>query len=238
MYLLYAYYSITMLLKLTFREALPLARKLRSDLRPHTRDLKSHGRCFDDSHAVEWARDNADSDEEVAVGRLNELVEWGLLVHTADPFTRFEVGGTKTSYCRTVDAILDAELTSSTGPGSPESSESAGGRTAMTTALTFREAHFLARVLRADLAPHTRNRRHRFKSCRKCFRASRALEWARENIDPDEEAAVGRLNELVDLGLLVLVVHPSKRFEAGESRALYLRTVDSVLDAELTNVAT
>ena len=91
---------------------------------------------------------------------------------------------------------------------------------------------------RDDLAPHTRNRRLRFKSCGKCFRASRALEWARKNIDPDEEVAVGRLNELVDLGLLMLVVDPSKRFEAGESRALYLRTVDSVLDAEMTNVST
>ena len=52
------------------------------------------------------------------------------------------------------------------------------------------------------------------------------------------ETAVGRLNELVDFGLLVLVSDPSKRFGAGESRSLYVRTVDSVLDAELTSVVT
>lgn len=89
----------------------------------------------------------------------------------------------------------------------------------------------LARKIRDDLRPHTRDRKWRFKSYRDCFRATHALSWALVNIDPDEAVAVNRLNMLIDHGLLTHVVDPTKKIRVGETRTLYFRIAsDEVLD--------
>jgi hypothetical protein len=97
--------------------------------------------------------------------------------------------------------------------------------------LDVRDAVALARKIRDDLRPHTRDRKWRFKSYPDCFRATHALSWARENIHSEEAIAVNRLNLLIDYGLLTHVVDPSKKIRVGETRTLYFRIAsDEVLD--------
>ena len=98
-----------------------------------------------------------------------------------------------------------------------------------------RYAVALARKIRDDLRPHTRDRKWRFKSYPDCFKATHALSWALVNIDPDEAIAVNRLNLLIDRGLLTHVVDPTKKIRVGETRTLYFRIAsDEVLDGAST----
>jgi hypothetical protein len=97
--------------------------------------------------------------------------------------------------------------------------------------LDVRDAVALARKIRDDLRPHTRDRKWRFKSYPDCFRATHALSWALVNIDQHEDIAVNQLNLLIDHGLLTHVVDPTKKIQVGETRTLYFRIAsDEVLD--------
>jgi len=99
--------------------------------------------------------------------------------------------------------------------------------------LSFRQAINLARKMCHDLRPLTKDRKWRFKSYTNCFKAAHAVSWALANINTDDCIAVNRLNQLVDYGLLVHVVDPSKKFRVGETRTLYFRTVNAdVFDRE------
>lgn len=98
--------------------------------------------------------------------------------------------------------------------------------------LDFRQAKDLARKMRDDLRPLTKDRTWRLKSYANCFKASHALSWALENISSEESISVIRLNQLVEYGLLAHVVDPSKRFRVGETRTLYFRMAHAILDAE------
>lgn len=100
---------------------------------------------------------------------------------------------------------------------------------------TFQQAVVLARRMRADLRPQTKDRKWRFKSYSDCFKASHAIAWALENIDEREPIAIMRLNQLVDYGLLCHVVDPSKKLRVRETRTLYFRIVnDEDLDRKET----
>jgi len=101
--------------------------------------------------------------------------------------------------------------------------------------LTFEQAVFLARKMRDDLRPHTRDRKWHFKSYSNCFKASHAVSWALDNISCDEQVAVNKLNQLICHGLLYHVVDHSKRFRVGESRTLYFRmSPDDILEVDVT----
>ena len=114
------------------------------------------------------------------------------------------------------------KMTSSHGAFSPSSP------------LGLRQATLLARRMRAQLAPHTKDRAWRLRVYKACFTAAHALAWAREHIGSSEEAAVVGLNSMVGYGLLVHVVDPEKRFRVGETRTLYFRMANCVLNAEET----
>jgi len=86
-----------------------------NDLRPHTKDrkwgFKSYSSCFKATHAVSWALENINTEESVAVNRLNQLVDYGLLAHVVDPSKKFRVGETRRLYFRMAHAdILDKEM--------------------------------------------------------------------------------------------------------------------------------
>lgn len=86
--------------------------------------------------------------------------------------------------------------------------------------------------MRHDLRPHTKDRKWGFKSYSSCFKAAHAVSWALENINTEESIAVNRLNQLVDYGLIVHVVDPSKKFRVGEIRTCYFRLAnDNILDS-------
>lgn len=104
--------------------------------------------------------------------------------------------------------------------------------------LDYPQAAVLARRMRADLRPHTKDRKWRFKSYPNCFLSSHAIEWAQESIDPEESIAIMRLNQLIDYGLLSHVVDPSKKLRVRDTRTLYFRIVhdeDMDLMIETTN---
>mmetsp|Transcript_32393 Transcript_32393/g.69938 ORF Transcript_32393/g.69938 Transcript_32393/m.69938 type:complete len:660 (-) Transcript_32393:76-2055(-) len=113
------------------RQATALARKMRSDLRPHTKDrkwhFKSYPNCFKATHALSWAVDNMHSEEGIAVERLNQLADFGYIVHVVDPTKRFRVGETKTLYFRMAsDAIFSRVELEEKGNGSSSFSASPG----------------------------------------------------------------------------------------------------------------
>mmetsp|Transcript_30540 Transcript_30540/g.56415 ORF Transcript_30540/g.56415 Transcript_30540/m.56415 type:complete len:601 (+) Transcript_30540:96-1898(+) len=121
-----------------------------------------------------------------------------------------------------------------TPPSTHIDDDSQLSQTSLFSPLKFRQAMVLARKMRDELRPHTKDRKWRFKSYANCFKGTHAISWALENINSDEEIAVNRLNQLVDYGLLTHVVDPSKRFRAGEMRTLYFRMAhDNILDAEI-----
>lgn len=102
-----------------------------------------------------------------------------------------------------------------------------------TTLNVHDDALALARRIRDDLRPKTKDRKWRWKSYSNCFKASNAIEWAMEHISCDEGAAVNTLNQLIRYGLLVHVVDPTKMIRVGETRTLYYRIVShEVLDRE------
>ena len=92
--------------------------------------------------------------------------------------------------------------------------------------LRFQDAVDLARSMRTDLRPHTKDRKWRFKSYSDCFKATHAIEWAHDNIGADESMAILRLNQLIDYGLLCHVVDPSKKLRVRETRTLYFRIIN------------
>ncbi|KAL3801652.1 hypothetical protein HJC23_013157 [Cyclotella cryptica] len=98
--------------------------------------------------------------------------------------------------------------------------------------LSHRDAIRLAQKMNTGLQRHTKDRMYRFKSYKSCFKHSHALSWALQNIDADERVAVGRLNELIDWGLVSHVVDPEKRFRVNECRTLYFRIVQGALNEE------
>lgn len=105
-------------------------------------------------------------------------------------------------------------------------------QTSPSSLLNFRQAISLARKMRHDLRPHTKDRKWGFKSYSSCFKAAHAVSWALENINTEESIAVNRLNQLVDYGLIVHVVDPSKKFRVGEIRTCYFRLAnDNILDS-------
>lgn len=97
----------------------------------------------------------------------------------------------------------------------------------------------LARRMRDELRPHTRDRKWRFKSYSDCFKAQHALSWALTNIDSNEEASIRRLNVLIERGYLRHVVDPNRRMRIGETRTLYYRMAsDDVLDGAMETTTT
>jgi hypothetical protein len=99
--------------------------------------------------------------------------------------------------------------------------------------LNVQEAVALARQIRFDLGPKTKDRKWRLKSYANCFKASHVLQWAMEHVSSDEYVSVNTLNQLIAYGLLVHVVDPTKKIRVGETRTLYFRIASTeVLDRE------
>ena len=98
---------------LSHHDAVRLAQKLNQGLQRHTKDrmyrFKSYKSCFKHSHALTWALENIDADERVAVSRLNELIDWGMVTHVVDPEKRFRVNECRTLYFRIVQGALNEE---------------------------------------------------------------------------------------------------------------------------------
>ena len=98
---------------LTIQQALTLASKMRDGLKSHTKDrkwrLKRYDNCFKATHALSWALENISSDDTIAVNRLNQLVDFGLISHVVDPLRKFRVGETRTLYFRMIHGVLDAD---------------------------------------------------------------------------------------------------------------------------------
>lgn len=94
-------------------EAVGLAKALHQGLQPHIKDrmyrFKSYKACFKHSQALSWAIKNISKDEMVAVQRLNELIDWGLVCHVVDPAKRFRVKECRRLYFRIVDDALNEE---------------------------------------------------------------------------------------------------------------------------------
>ena len=89
---------------LDYQQAAALALQMRADLRPATRDrtwrFKSYSDCFKATHAIAWAQENLNSKESIAVMRLNQLIDYGLLSHVVDPSKKIRVRETRTLYFR------------------------------------------------------------------------------------------------------------------------------------------
>lgn len=95
------------------------------------------------------------------------------------------------------------------------------------------EAVALARRIRFDLGPKTKDRKWRLKAYADCFKGSHVLQWAIEHVSSDECVSVNTLNQLIRYGLLVHVVDPTKIIRVGETRTLYFRIASTeVLDRE------
>ncbi|KAL7522547.1 hypothetical protein ACHAWX_007256 [Stephanocyclus meneghinianus] len=98
---------------LSHHDAVRLAQNMSKGLQRHTKDrmyrFKSYKSCFKHSHALTWALQNIDPDESVAVSRLNELIDWGLVSHVVDPEKRFRVNECRTLYFRIVQGALNEE---------------------------------------------------------------------------------------------------------------------------------
>jgi hypothetical protein len=95
--------------------------------------------------------------------------------------------------------------------------------------LTYADAQKLAHRLRDAMRIHTKDRMWRFKQYRHCFKASHAIEFAMKNYET-ETSAVQRLNELISYGFLCHVADPNKTIRVGETRTLYFRMVDQLID--------
>lgn len=64
-----------------------------------------------------------------------------------------------------------------------------------------------------------------------CFKATHAIDYTKENeTGGDEKVAVQQLNELIAYGFLCHVVDPLKTMRFPESRVLYFRIVDEIVD--------
>jgi hypothetical protein len=99
--------------------------------------------------------------------------------------------------------------------------------------LNVQEAVALARRIRLDLGPKTKDRKWRLKSYSDCFKGSHVLQWAMAHVSSDECVSVNTLNQLIRYGLLVHVVDPTKKIRVGETRTLYFRIASTeVLDRE------
>ena len=99
--------------------------------------------------------------------------------------------------------------------------------------LNVQEAVALARQIRFDLGPKTKDRKWRLKSYADCFTGKHVLQWAMEHVSSDEYVSVNTLNQLIAYGLLVHVVDPTKKIRVGETRTLYFRIASTeVLDRE------
>jgi hypothetical protein len=97
--------------------------------------------------------------------------------------------------------------------------------------LSYEEAHQLASRLRKALKQHTKDRKWRFKTYQQCFKATHAINYTMENeTSGDEKLAVQQLNELIAYGFLCHVVDPLKSIRFPETRVLYYRVVDEILD--------
>jgi hypothetical protein len=97
--------------------------------------------------------------------------------------------------------------------------------------LSYEEAHQLASRLRKALKQHTKDRKWRFKTYQQCFKATHAINYTMENeTSGDEKLAVQRLNELIAYGFLCHVVEPLKTIRFPETRVLYYRIVDEIVD--------
>ena len=106
------------------------------------------------------------------------------------------------------------------------------GKDSTSPPISFQQAAALARNMRDDLRPHTKDRKWRFKSYSNCFKGSHAVVWAQENTDAtDGSIAISLLNQLIDYGLLCHVVDPSKKLRVRDTRTLYFRiAIDEELD--------
>ncbi|KAL7457034.1 hypothetical protein ACHAWC_008510, partial [Mediolabrus comicus] len=101
----------------------------------------------------------------------------------------------------------------------------------LTQQLSYEEAHQLASRLRKALKQHTKDRKWRFKTYQQCFKATHAINYTMENeTSGDEKLAVQRLNELIAYGFLCHVVDPLKTIRFPETRVLYFRIVDEIVD--------
>jgi hypothetical protein len=89
---------------MSHEEALHLAHHMYQGMKPHIKDriyrFKSYKSCFKHSHALAWAIENIDTDKRVAVTRLNEMIDLGLVSHVVDPSKKFRVQETRTLYFR------------------------------------------------------------------------------------------------------------------------------------------
>ncbi|KAL7489161.1 hypothetical protein ACHAW6_014766 [Cyclotella cf. meneghiniana] len=98
---------------LSHHDAVRLAQNMSKGLQRHTKDrmyrFKSYKSCFKHSQALTWALENIDPDESLAVSRLNELIDWGLVSHVVDPEKRFRVNECRTLYFRIVQGALNEE---------------------------------------------------------------------------------------------------------------------------------
>eukprot|EP00986_Skeletonema_menzelii_P016517 scaffold14862_cov151-Skeletonema_menzelii.AAC.6 len=95
--------------------------------------------------------------------------------------------------------------------------------------LRYTDAQKLAIRLREGVRVHTKDRKWRFKQYKHCFKASHAIAWAIGN-DMSEKVAVQRLNELISYGFLCHVVDRNKTIRVGETRTLYFRMIDDLID--------
>ena len=98
----------------------------------------------------------------------------------------------------------------------------------------------LALKLRKHLEPHIKDRRWRdLKVYKNCFLHSQAVKWAIENVDElivdsdlkDEQRAVNNLNKILLAGYISHVTN-NHRFRVGETKTLYFRFDDDLLQAE------
>lgn len=105
--------------------------------------------------------------------------------------------------------------------------------TSCTPPLSDADAHEFAIRLRDALKPHTKDRKWRFKTYHQCFNVTHAINYTIENEtndSNDEILAVQRLNELITCGFLCHIVDPMKTIHVGETRMLYFRMVNDLLD--------
>ena len=97
---------------LSFHQAITLARRMKHALLPHTKErmwhFKNYCDCFKASHAIAWSLENINTDELIAVNRLNQLIDYGLLTHVVDPSKKISLDEKRTLYFRIVsDEMLD-----------------------------------------------------------------------------------------------------------------------------------
>ncbi len=142
-------------------------------------------------------------------------------------------------FCREQNLLLKdngrhSSLEQHTTPGSieqPTMMPSSPSLSTLQTQLSYDEAHQLASRLRKALKQHTKDRKWRFKTYHQCFKATHAINHTMENeTSGDEKLAVQQLNELIAYGFLCHVVDPLKTIRFPETRVLYFRIVDEIVD--------